>query len=73
MANAFNISERAQVTGIFEFIRANGLPPRIRVDDYLTLATRYNGSGNAPIYAANMEAAARSYQRITRGKLHVIP
>jgi hypothetical protein len=73
MANAFNRGERAQVIGIFDFIRANGLAPRIRSNDYLALATRYNGSGQAHSYAASMEAAARSYQRVTIGKLHVIP
>jgi N-acetylmuramidase-like protein/uncharacterized protein DUF4157 len=73
MANAFNRSERSQVTGILDFIRANRLAPQIRRGDYLTLATRYNGSGQARSYAAKIEAAARSYQRVTRAKLHVIP
>lgn len=73
MADAFNRAERPQVTAIFEFIRANRLEAAIRRGDYLAVATRYNGSGQAPAYAANMQTAAQSYQRVTINKTHVIP
>jgi hypothetical protein len=73
MAAAFNKSERAQVTGIFEFIRANALAGAVRARDFLRLATRYNGAGQAPVYAANITAAADAYRRVTTGHVHVIP
>jgi len=73
MAEAFNKAERPQITGIFEYIRANGLAPAVRRGDYLTLARSYNGRGQAPTYAANIRTAAAAYQRVTAGKIHVIP
>ena len=73
LARSYNASERSQISGIFEFIRANHLETAIRTDDYLTLATRYNGSGQAANYAANISANATAYQLVTAGKLHVAP
>jgi hypothetical protein len=73
MAAAFNRAERPQVTGIFEYIRANHLAPAILRGDYLTVARGYNGPGQAPTYAALIESASQAYQRVTRGKIHVIP
>ena len=73
MANEFNRAERPQVTGIFEFIRANGLAPAVVRGDYLTVASRYNGTGQAHTYASLIQNAAQAYQRVTTGKKHVIP
>jgi hypothetical protein len=73
MAKAFNKSERSQITGIFEYIRANHLAPAVLRGDYLTLAKGYNGTGQAATYAALITNAANAYQRVTSGKTHVIP
>jgi len=73
MAASFNAAERPQVSSIFEFIRANHLEAAVRANDYLTLATRYNGGGQAAHYAANIQNNATAYQRVTAGKRHVIP
>jgi hypothetical protein len=73
MAAAFNRAERPQVTGIFEYIRANHLAPAVVAGDYLTVASGYNGAGQAPTYAALITNAAQAYQRVTTGKTHVIP
>lgn len=71
MADAFNPSERAQVTGIFEFIRANKLAAAINRGDYLTLATLYNGGGKAAEYAGVIKQAADVYAAVTKGHTHV--
>ncbi|HST81651.1 MAG TPA: N-acetylmuramidase domain-containing protein [Kineosporiaceae bacterium] len=71
MATAFNASERRQVASIFEFIQAGHLEAAVRADDFLTLARRYNGSGQAAHYAAVISANAAAYQRVTTGKRHV--
>jgi hypothetical protein len=73
MATAFNRAERPQVTGIFEYIRANRLAPAVRRGDYLTLASSYNGAGQATAYADRIRRAANAYQRVATGKIHVIP
>ncbi len=72
MVDSYNVSERSQITGIFEFIAANHLTASIRAGDYLTLAKRYNGGGQAAVYARLITDAADAYRRVTAGKRHVI-
>ena len=73
MVDSYNQSERSQVTGIFEFIRANRLAAAVNADDYERVARRYNGAGQAQAYGARIRAAAEAYARVTAGKQHVIP
>ncbi len=73
LARSYNASERSQISGIFEFIRAGHLEAAVRANDYLTLATRYNGGGQAAAYAANISSFATAYQTVTAGKTHVAP
>jgi hypothetical protein len=73
LAEAYNRSERSQVTGIFEFIRAHGLVSAVQAADYIAVAKKYNGKGQAAVYGANIKAAAEAYQRVTKGRRNVIP
>jgi hypothetical protein len=73
MVESYNRSERSQITGIFEFIRANRLAAAVNANDYEQVARRYNGPGQAQAYGANIRTAAQAYARVTAGKQHVIP
>ncbi|GLZ81297.1 hypothetical protein Afil01_61040 [Actinorhabdospora filicis] len=72
MAAQYNKSERSQITGIFEYIRENNLAQAVRDADYATVAAGYNGSGQKATYAALIKAAADAYQKVTKGKTHVV-
>lgn len=72
MAEAYNRSERSQVSGIFEFIRAKKLVAAVRAGNYLAVATKYNGKGQASAYGAKIKAAAEAYQSVTKGRKNVI-
>jgi hypothetical protein len=73
MVDSYNQSERSQVTGIFEFIRANRLAAAVNAGDYERVARRYNGTGQAAAYGARIRDASQAYARVTAGKQHVIP
>jgi hypothetical protein len=73
MAASYNVSERSQMAGIFEFIRANSLAGAINAGDYLTLAKRYNGTGKAAEYEKVIRTYADAYKFVTTGKTHCIP
>lgn len=48
-----------QVAAFTRFIIAQGLDGAIRAHDWLAFATKYNGPGQAPSYAAKLETAYR--------------
>lgn len=73
MVEAYDRSERAQITGIFDYIRSARLAAAVNRGDFRAVARGYNGGGQVDAYAARMESAARSYAMVTTGKLHVIP
>lgn len=65
MFNAFANSAHAQVIGFFDFV--NAAPTRLtalREGDYLAFATSYNGSGQAPLYAALIQDAMQAFTRL---------
>jgi hypothetical protein len=72
MATAFTTSERPQVAAIFEFIRSHNLQDAVRADDFLAVAKRYNGSGQAASYATIIGRNATAYRTVTAGKQDVI-
>ncbi|MFT3890276.1 MAG: N-acetylmuramidase domain-containing protein [Anaerolineales bacterium] len=53
MFNAFVASERNQVVAFFDFLQGNGSSATnaLRNRDFRTIATIYNGAGNADLYA----------------------
>ena len=73
MAEQFDRSERAQISGIFDYIRVARLSGAINSGNYAAVAAGYNGSGQVATYSALMQDAADAYARVTRGKRHVIP
>jgi hypothetical protein len=72
MVASFNRAERSQITGIFEYIRANHLAGEVVRGNYIAVARGYNGAGQAAAYSALIQNAAESYRRVTAGKMHVI-
>lgn len=72
MAAQYNKSERSQITGIFEYIRENNLAQAVRDADYEKVAAGYNGSGQKEAYAKAIKAAADAYEKVTKGKTHVV-
>lgn len=64
MFEAFQRSERAQLSGMFRFFQARGLVDAIRRRDFLAFATAYNGAGNAPTYAAIIRQQLAIYDRL---------
>lgn len=59
MVADFAASEDAQVQGFVRLVRAWGLDGALRAHDWHGFARRYNGSGQADVYAARLEAAWR--------------
>lgn len=70
MFNAFTNSAHAQVIGFFDFVNAAGERLNaLRQGDLLAFATSYNGSGQAPLYAALIQDAIRAFHRLrTQGR-----
>lgn len=65
MVTAFCDSEAAQLEGIVNFIKANGLADELRRHDWEGLARGYNGPGFAKnSYHTKLSAAFRKWQRI---------
>jgi hypothetical protein len=73
MAEQYDRSERAQITGIFQYIRGAGLAAAINRRDFAAVARGYNGPAKVAEYSPAMQAAADTYARVTAGKRHVIP
>lgn len=61
MVEAMADSEQAQIDAFVTLIEAWGLATTIRAHDWLTFAGRYNGSGQARVYARKIEAAYRRH------------
>jgi hypothetical protein len=59
MVEAMAASEDAHLTAFVTLVTAWGLDSALRAHDWLTFASRYNGSGQAPVYARKIEAAYR--------------
>lgn len=65
MVTAFCDSEAAQLEGIVNFIKANGLADELRRHDWEGLARGYNGPGFAKnAYHTKLSAAFRKWQKI---------
>lgn len=65
MFEAFSESVHAQVLGFFDFVNAE--PARLealRGGDFMGFAAGYNGSGQAPLYAALIQDGVKAYQRL---------
>jgi hypothetical protein len=74
MVEAFNESERAQVSAILSFISASAaLLGHARAGRFLPIATAYNGSGQAASYAAKIGEFHTAYDRLTTGMEHHVP
>lgn len=68
----YDRGERAQITGIFEYIRGARLADAVKRGDFKAVARGYNGSGQVDVYASRMEQAAQAYARVTAGRRNVI-
>ncbi len=65
MFEAFSGSAHAQLLGFFDFVSAE--PARLdalREGDFMRFATDYNGSGQAPLYAALIQDGVKVFQRL---------
>lgn len=66
MVTAFCDSEAAQLEGVVNFIKANGLADELRRHDWAGLARGYNGPGYARnAYHTKLSAAFRKWQAIS--------
>lgn len=66
MVEKYSRSERAQITGIFQFIRqTDGVLAAVQSGDFDTLARRYNGGGNVAHYSGLIRDYSASYRRVT--------
>jgi hypothetical protein len=65
MVDAFEQGADEQVLAFVEFTIANGLDTHIRSHNWLSFSLGYNGTGQAPVYAAKIESA---YRRQSGGK-----
>lgn len=61
MVEAMADSENAHLDAFVTLILSWGLDAAIRAHDWLTFATRYNGNGQAPVYARKIEEAYRRH------------
>jgi hypothetical protein len=59
---AFGESERWQVLGFFDFVRAKDLIGHLADKNWLAFAKVYNGEGNATVYAGRIQAAYDTLQ-----------
>ena len=74
MVDAFTASLRAQVTAILSFIAASAtLLAHAAAGRWLPIASAYNGSGQAPAYAAKIASYHAAYDTLTRGMEHHVP
>jgi hypothetical protein len=82
MVNAFNTSERSQMQGMVSFFVNDNtgssavptpLANAIRARNYNEIARLYNGSNNVATYSPRIRAAAEAYQRVTTGRVFVLP
>jgi hypothetical protein len=66
----FARSAQAQLLALFDFVRGTGGSSQaitaLQNRDYLTFATIYNGSGNAPTYAGIIQRYSAIYDQIIR-------
>lgn len=65
MVDSMQESADAQVIAFFNFVENAGLSTHLRSHNWLAFAAGYNGSGQAPVYAAKIESA---YRRQSGGK-----
>jgi hypothetical protein len=73
MVERYDRGERAQITGIFEYIRGAHLADAVKRGDFEAVASGYNGPGQVKVYAGLMREAAQAYARVTAGRRNVIP
>lgn len=59
MVSAYERSADDQIRGFVSFCINAGLDTHLRSHDWLAFASGYNGSGQAPVYAAKIETAYR--------------
>jgi hypothetical protein len=65
MFTAFAGSAHAQIIGFFDFVNGDsGRLEALRRSDYMAFATSYNGSGQAPLYAALIQDAVQTFARL---------
>ncbi len=68
MFDRFSNSVHAQLIGVFDFVRRTGAasPALVALQrrDYLTFASIYNGSGNAPTYSSIIQNHVVIYNRL---------
>lgn len=65
MFEAFSASAHAQVLGFFDFVNADPAQlEALRQGDFMRFATGYNGSGQAPLYAALIQDGVKAFQRL---------
>lgn len=66
----FARSAQAQLLALFDFVRGTGGSSQaitaLQNRDYLTFATLYNGSGNAPTYAGIIQRYSALYDQVIR-------
>lgn len=66
MVEKYSHSERAQITGIFQFIRqTEGVLEAVQGGDFRTLARKYNGGGQVDHYSGLIRDYSASYRRVT--------
>lgn len=65
MVDAMQQGADQQVIAFFNFVENAGLSTHLRSHNWLAFAAGYNGSGQAPVYAAKIESA---YRRQSGGK-----
>ncbi len=65
MFDAFQAGPHAQVIGFYDFVNYDAARlESLRSGDYMAFAVAYNGSGQAPLYAALIQDAVRAFQRL---------
>jgi len=64
MFQSFSGSEQSQLDSLFRFIRVNGLVEAIQSNDFLRLATVYNGPAHAQVYADRIHRWIDVYNQV---------
>ena len=68
MFDAFNAGERAQILGMFDFIKGNSSTSvsieALRRRDFQAFAAQYNGAGNAAVYGQKIRTLASIVQSL---------
>ena len=75
MFNAFVASERNQVVAFFDFLQGNGTTATnaLKTRDFRTIASIYNGAGNADSYGRLIEGHYKAFLALQGSKLPVPP